>query len=79
MRERLVEKESDKTMKKIASVVIGLSLTVAAAGVSFAAQTAGTPANSSTTAAKKHVKNHKKANKGAATTDAAAPASAAKK
>ncbi|MDP9053053.1 MAG: hypothetical protein M3N93_01930 [Acidobacteriota bacterium] len=64
-------------MKKITSAVLGLSLTLVAAGLSFA-QTAA-PAATDTTApvAKKHVKKHKKAAKSAAApaaTTAPAPA-----
>jgi hypothetical protein len=59
-------KESDKTMKKISAVLLGLSLTLATAGMSFAAQ-----ADNSAPTVKKH-KKHKKANK-----DVAAPAIAA--
>lgn len=63
-------------MKKIASAVLGLSLTLATAGLSLAAQnTASTPANTTgstatNTTAKKHVKHTKKANKSAATNTA---------
>ena len=49
-------------MKKITAVLFGLSLTLATAGLSFAAQTPATPANK-TTATKKHMKHHKKAGK----------------
>ena len=65
-------------MKKITSVLLGLSLTLATAGLSLAAQTAA-PATGSTPApvAKKHVEKNKKANKTAAsTTSTLAPAAA---
>jgi hypothetical protein len=59
-------------MKKITSAVLGLSLTLATAGLTFAAQAAPSPAatDKATPApvAKKHVKKHKK--------EAAAPATA---
>ena len=53
------------TMKKITAAVLGLSLTLATAGLTFAAQDAK-PANTNgsapaTTTTKKHVKKHKKA------------------
>ena len=60
-----LEKESDKKMKTLTSAVLGLSLTLAAAGLSFAAQApATTPAAdaapSTAPTAKKHVKKNKK-------------------
>jgi uncharacterized protein YxeA len=66
-------------MKKISAVLLGLSLTLATAGMSFAAQAAATPTDNSTPTVKKHVKKHKKANKGVvtpATAATAAPATA---
>jgi uncharacterized protein YxeA len=63
-------KESDKTMKKISAVLLGLSLTLATAGMSFAAQAAATPTDSSAPTVKKHVKKHKKANKDVTATPA---------
>ena len=63
-------------MKKISAVLLGLSLTLATAGVSLAAQAATAPTDNSTpaTTTKKHVKKNKKA---AAKTDAAKPAASA--
>jgi hypothetical protein len=63
-------------MKKISAVLLGLSLTLATAGMSFAAQAAATPTDNSTPTVKKH-KKHKKATKDVAATPAT-PASAAK-
>ena len=67
-------------MKKISAVFLGLSLTLATAGLSLAAQAASTPANGTTpaTTAKKHVKKNKKANKSTEATPAtsATPATA---
>ena len=51
-------------MTKITATILGLSLTLAAASLSFAAQGAQTPASgttSTTTTQKQHVKKHKKA------------------
>jgi len=64
-------------MKKITSAVLGLSLTLASAGLTFAAQTAA-PATTDNTApvAKKHVKKSKKSAKSTAA-PAATPASPA--
>lgn len=64
-------------MKKITSVLLGLSLTLAAAGLSFAAQTAAPATGSSTPVAKKHVKKNKKAAKSTEATPAAASTPAA--
>ncbi|HEX4274452.1 MAG TPA: hypothetical protein VHZ74_03805 [Bryobacteraceae bacterium] len=64
-------------MKKITSAVLGLSLTLAVAGLSFAAQATPAPAaaNNSAPVAKKHVKKNKKAVKGTTSaTPAPAPA-----
>jgi hypothetical protein len=62
-------------MKKISAVLLGLSLTLATAGLSLAAQAAAAPTDNSTPATtKKHVKKNKKA---AAKTDAAKPATSA--
>jgi hypothetical protein len=69
------EKEPDTNMKKITSAVIGLSLTLAAAG--FAAQAPAASTTPSTTPAAKHVKKHKKAAK--ADTSATTPAPATTK
>jgi hypothetical protein len=56
-------------MKKMTSVLLGLSLTLATAGLSLAAQTTAAPATGSTApVAKKHVKKNKKANKSTAVT-----------
>jgi hypothetical protein len=74
------QKGPDKNiMKKITSVLLGLSLTLATAGLSLAAQTAA-PATGSTPApvAKKHVKKNKKANKTAASTSSTPAPAAAK-
>jgi len=62
-------------MKKIFSAVLGLSLTLATAGLTFAAQAPATTAPAASTAkmAKKHVKKTKKA-KTSASTPAATPA-----
>ncbi len=72
------KKESDKKMKKLTSAVLGLSLTLAAAGLTFAAQApATTPAQTAAPAtaptAKKHVKKTKKS-KPASDAPAATPA-----
>ena len=48
-------------MTKITAVLLGLSLTLATAGLSLAGQTTPAPADSSAPAAKKHVKKNKKA------------------
>ena len=45
-------------MKKITSVLLGLSLTLATAGLSLAAQTAAPATGNSTPVAKKHVKKN---------------------
>jgi hypothetical protein len=58
-------------MKKITSVVLGLSLALATAGLSLAGQAAQAPADNSAPAAKKHVKKTKKSAK---STTAATPA-----
>ena len=63
-------------MKKITSVLLGLSLTLATAGLSLAAQTAAAPADNSAPVAKKHVKKNKKTTKSTAATPAT-PATAA--
>jgi hypothetical protein len=66
------------TMKTITSAVLGLSLTLATAGLSLAAQAPTAPApvtGSNAPVAKKHVKKHKKAEKNTAVT-ATAPAAA---
>jgi hypothetical protein len=65
-------------MKTITSAVLGLSMTLAAAGLSFAAQApapapAANTATSTAPVAKKHVKKIKKAPKGTAETPAPAP------
>lgn len=65
-------------MKKITSAILGLSLTLAAAGLSFAGQTAPAPADSSAPVAKKHVKKNKKAAKAANTTPSTPAPAAAK-
>ena len=57
-------------MKKISAVLLGLSLTLATAGMSFAAQATATPTDGSAPTVKKHVKRHKKANKDVAATPA---------
>jgi hypothetical protein len=57
-------------MKKITSVLLGLSLTLATAGLSLAAQTPAAPADNGAPVAKKHVKKNKKAAKSTATTPA---------
>jgi len=63
-------------MTKITAVLLGLSLTLATAGLSLAGQTTPAPADSSAPVAKKHVKKNKKAaTKGAATTPATPAAS----
>jgi hypothetical protein len=62
-------------MTKITAVLLGLSLTLATAGLSLAGQTTPAPADSSAPVAKKHVKNKKAATKGAATTPATPAAS----
>ncbi len=68
-------------MKKLTSAVLGLSLTLAAAGLTFAAQApATTPAPAQTgtpataPAAKKHVKKQTKKSKPATDAPAATPA-----
>jgi hypothetical protein len=54
-------------MKKMTSAILGLSLTLATAGLTFAAQDAkpadanGSAPATTTTTTKKHVKKHKKA------------------
>jgi hypothetical protein len=60
-------------MKKISAALLGLSLTLATAGLSLAAQ-APTDNSTPATTTKKHVKKNKKA---AAKTDAAKPATPA--
>jgi len=65
-------------MKKITSVLLGLSLTLATAGLSLAAQTAAPATGNSAPVAKKHVKKNKKAAKSTEATPAATPAPAAK-
>lgn len=64
-------------MKKIASAVLGLSLSLAVAGLSFAQAPAASPAKdgaTTTAPAKKHVKRHKKTAVKAETPAAPAPA-----
>jgi hypothetical protein len=59
-------------MTKITAVLLGLSLTLATAGLSLAGQTTPAPADSSAPVAKKHVKKTKKtATKSTAATPAA--------
>jgi hypothetical protein len=68
-------------MKTITSAVLGLSLILATAGLSLAAQAPATPAPGATTnapVAKKHVKKHKKADKSTAVTTPAPAAAPAK-
>lgn len=69
-------------MTKITALVLGLSLTLATAGLSLAGQATPAPADSSAPVAKKHVKKNKKASatKGTAATPAtpATPAAPAK-
>ena len=68
-------------MKTITSTLLGLSLTLALAGLTFAAQTAPAPpaTNNQAPVAKKHVKKNKKAVKSAAApATAATPAPASK-
>jgi hypothetical protein len=48
-------------MTKITAVLLGVSLTLATAGLSLAGQTTPAPADSSAPTAKKHVKKNKKA------------------
>lgn len=63
-------------MKKITSAILGLSLTLAAAGISFAQAPAAPAASTDSTATttKKHVKkNKKKAAAGTMATPAATP------
>jgi hypothetical protein len=63
-------------MKKITSAVLGLSIALATAGMTFAAQdNSKTQGTEATAPAKKHVKKHKKASQ---TAPAATPAPAAK-
>ncbi len=73
------EKEPDTKMKKIASAVIGLSLTFAAAGFAAQAPASTQAPATSTLTTKQHVKKHKKA-KGttSATSSTATPAAPAK-
>jgi hypothetical protein len=66
-------------MKKITSVVLGLSLALATAGLSLAKQTAPAPADSSAPVAKKHVKKNKKAAKSSTAGTHSTPAPAAAK
>jgi hypothetical protein len=65
-------------MKKISAVLLGLSLTLATAGLSLAAQTAAPADNSTPATTKKHVKKNKKAAKTAAATPATPATPAAK-
>lgn len=68
-------------MTKISSILLGLSLTLATAGLSLGAQTTGAPADASAPVAKRHVKKNKKAVKSTAATPATtatAPPAAAK-
>jgi hypothetical protein len=68
-------------MKTITSAVLGLSLILATAGLTMAAQAPAVPAPGATTnapVAKKHVKKHKKAEKSTAVTNAAPAAAPAK-
>ena len=65
---RLEKRTGLNIMKKITSVLLGLSLTLATAGLSLAAQTAAAPADNSTPVAKKHVKKNKKTTKSTAAT-----------
>jgi hypothetical protein len=65
-------------MKNITSVLLGLSLTLATAGLSLAAQTAAPATGNSAPVAKKHVKKNKKANKTAESTPATPAPAAAK-
>jgi hypothetical protein len=73
-----VKKDRTINMKTITSAVLGLSLTLASAGLTFAAQNAPAGTDNNAPVAKKHVKKNKKGTKNGAapaTTPAPAPAS----
>jgi hypothetical protein len=64
-------------MTKITAVLLGLTLTLATAGLSLAGQATPAPADGSAPVAKKHVKKNKKAAAKSTATTPATPATPA--